>query len=173
METNETGDQLAAFGRWLVRERELRGLSRDEVARATKLAPGVVEALESGEQARIPPHAYVVGYLRAYAQAVGLDADEVVLRFEEAAGPARPAPAARAVPPARRAPPEAAGPARPGRRASPEAAGPGRRASPEAAGTARAAPPARRAGVPRGALVAAGIAIAAAAAAAAWALLGS
>jgi transcriptional regulator with XRE-family HTH domain len=74
METNETGDQLAAFGRWLVRERELRGLRRDEVARATKLAPGVVEALESGEQARIPPHAYVVGYLRAYAQAVGLGA---------------------------------------------------------------------------------------------------
>ena len=47
----------------------------------------MVEALESGEAARIPPRAYVVGYLRAYAAAVGLDADEVVLRFEEAAGP--------------------------------------------------------------------------------------
>jgi cytoskeletal protein RodZ len=78
---------LSAFGRWLVRERELRGLARDEVARATKLAPGVVEALESGEEGRIPPRAYVVGYLRAYATAVGLDADEVVLRFQEAAGP--------------------------------------------------------------------------------------
>jgi cytoskeletal protein RodZ len=81
---------LAAFGRWLVRERELRGLARDEVTRATKLAPGVVEALESGEAGRIPPRAYVVGYLRAYAVAVGLDADEVVLRFQEAAGPAAP-----------------------------------------------------------------------------------
>lgn len=78
---------LPAFGRWLVRERELRGLGRDEVSRTTKLAPGVVEALESGEEGRIPPRAYVVGYLRAYAQAVGLDPDEVVLRFEEAAGP--------------------------------------------------------------------------------------
>jgi cytoskeletal protein RodZ len=83
-----TRERLAAFGRWLVRERELRGLARDEVTRATKLAPGVVEALESGEEARIPPRAYVVGYLRSYAAAVGLDADEVVLRFEEAAGPA-------------------------------------------------------------------------------------
>jgi cytoskeletal protein RodZ len=82
-----TGDGLATFGRWLVRERELRGLGRDQVTRATRLAPGVVEALESGEEARIPPHAYVVGYLRAYAQAVGLDADEVVLRFHEAAAP--------------------------------------------------------------------------------------
>ncbi len=86
-----SGERLPAFGRWLVRERELRGLGRDEVTRATKLAPGVVEALESGEEGRIPPRAYVVGYLRAYSAAVGLDADEVVLRFEEAAaGPVSP-----------------------------------------------------------------------------------
>jgi len=83
------GDGLAAFGRWLVRERELRGLGRDEVTRATKLAPGVVEALESGEEGRIPPRAYVIGYLRAYSSAVGLDPDEVVLRFQESAGPSR------------------------------------------------------------------------------------
>src|SRR5512138_2875956 len=83
-----SGERLAAFGRWLVRERELRSLGREEVVRATKLAPAVVEALEAGEEARIPPRAYVVGYLRAYAAAVRLDADEVVLRFEEAAATA-------------------------------------------------------------------------------------
>ncbi|WP_242395308.1 helix-turn-helix domain-containing protein [Anaeromyxobacter oryzisoli] len=77
-------ETLHGFGRWLARERELRGLSRDEVARATKLGPGVVEALESGQEARMPPRAYVMGYLRAYAAALGLDADEVVLRYEEA-----------------------------------------------------------------------------------------
>src|SRR5512143_489231 len=87
-EASDSGDRLAPFGRWLVRERELRGLGRADVVRTTKLAPTVVEALESGESARIPPRAYVVGYLRAYAAAVGLDPDEVVLRFEEAAGPA-------------------------------------------------------------------------------------
>jgi cytoskeletal protein RodZ len=96
------GEKLAAFGRWLVRERELRSLGRAEVVRATKLAPAVVEALESGEAARIPPRAYVVGYLRAYAAAVGLDADEVVLRFEESFEPgAAPAAARRAAAPAR------------------------------------------------------------------------
>jgi cytoskeletal protein RodZ len=92
----ETEADLPTFGRWLVRERELRGLQRDEVTRATRLAPGVVEALESGEEGRIPPRAYVVGYLRSYAQAVGLDPDEVVLRFREADRPdAGPAVAAR------------------------------------------------------------------------------
>jgi cytoskeletal protein RodZ len=83
----ENGERLAAFGRWLARERELRGLARDEVARSMKLAPGVVEALESGDDGRMPPRAYALGYLRAYAGAVGLDPGEVALRFEEAAGP--------------------------------------------------------------------------------------
>jgi cytoskeletal protein RodZ len=99
VEEPAAGEGLATFGRWLVRERELRGLARDEVVRATRLAPGVIEALESGEEARIPPRAYVVGYLRSYAQAVGLDADEVVLRFHEAARPdAAPPPAERRAP---------------------------------------------------------------------------
>jgi cytoskeletal protein RodZ len=102
-EASESGEGLEAFGRWLVRERELRSMGRDAVIRATKLPPGAVEALESGEAARIPPRAYVVGYLRAYAAAVGLDADEVVLRFEEAAeatgGPVAAAPRRRARPP--------------------------------------------------------------------------
>lgn len=95
--SDSPGDRLAAFGRWLTRERELRGLGRDEVVRVVKLAPGVLEALEAGEEARMPPRAYALGVLRAYAAAVGLDADEVVLRYEEAvaAGP-QPAGAARA-----------------------------------------------------------------------------
>jgi cytoskeletal protein RodZ len=77
---------VGAFGRWLLQERELRGLRRDEVARLTKLGPAIIEALESGDPGRMPPRAYVCGYLRAYAAAVGLDADDVVLRFQEVAG---------------------------------------------------------------------------------------
>lgn len=87
----DPGARVVAFGRWLMRERELRGLGRDEVARRTRLPPGVVEALESGDRDRLPARAYAVGYLRTFAAAVGLDADEVLLRFEEAAGQASPA----------------------------------------------------------------------------------
>lgn len=86
-------DALAAFGRHLVRERELRGLSREEVIRATRLPASAIEALEAGDPARAPHRAYVVGYLRGYAAAVGLDADEVILRYEEAMGPGGEAPA--------------------------------------------------------------------------------
>jgi hypothetical protein len=86
--------RIAAFGRWLAQERDLRGLTRAAVVASTKLPPALVDALESGDAARMPPPAYVVGYLRSYAAAVGLDADEVVLRYQEAAA----APAAGAVP---------------------------------------------------------------------------
>jgi transcriptional regulator with XRE-family HTH domain len=75
------------FGRWLQQERELRALSRDDVARLTKLAPAVIDALESGDPDRMPPKAYVFGYLRSYAGAVGLAADDVVLRWREVVGP--------------------------------------------------------------------------------------
>jgi len=85
---------VEAFGRWLLRERELRGLAREEVARATKLAPAVIEALESGDAARMPPRAYVVGYLRSFAAAVGLDPDQAVLRWQELEGVSGPGPEA-------------------------------------------------------------------------------
>ncbi len=75
------------FGRWLLQERELRGLPRHQVVRLTKLAPAVVEALESGDPDRMPPKAYVFGYLRTYAGVVGLDPDDVVLRWQEVVGP--------------------------------------------------------------------------------------
>ncbi len=90
------GEALRAFGRYLHRERELRGLGRDDVARFTKLAPAVIEALEECDPARMPPRAYLFGYLRSYSSAVGLDPDEVVLRYQEAAGPCDPEPAAAA-----------------------------------------------------------------------------
>jgi len=74
---------VETFGRHCLRERELRGLSREEVARLTKLAPAVIEALESGDSARMPPRAYLLGYLRSYAAALGIDPDELVLRWRE------------------------------------------------------------------------------------------
>jgi cytoskeletal protein RodZ len=86
---------LPAFSRWLKQERELRDLTAEEIAASTRLTPAVIAALESGDEGRMPPRAYVVGYLRSYAGAAGLDADEVVLRWQEAAGEAPESPARR------------------------------------------------------------------------------
>jgi cytoskeletal protein RodZ len=90
-------EAVRAFGRYLLRERDLRGLSAEDVARVTRLALTVIEAIEAGDPERMPPRGYLVGYLRSYAGAVGLDADDVVLRYQEAAGFEEPEPAPGAV----------------------------------------------------------------------------
>ena len=97
----ERAEALRAFGRYLLRERELRGLTLEDVARVTKLGAPVIESIESGDPQRMPSRAYLFGYLRSYSSATGLDPDEVVLRFQEAAGPefGGPAPSAPAAGP--------------------------------------------------------------------------
>ncbi|MFZ5469265.1 MAG: helix-turn-helix domain-containing protein [Myxococcota bacterium] len=74
---------FADFGRYLAQQRELRGLSPKDVARATKIPPTIITALESGQAERMPGRVFVLNYIRAYAQVIGLQPEEAVLRFEE------------------------------------------------------------------------------------------
>lgn len=74
---------MESFGRYLSQQRELRGMSRAEVVRLTRLSPLAVEALEEDRFELLPARVFVVGYLRIYATAIGMNPDEAVLRFEE------------------------------------------------------------------------------------------
>ena len=73
----------AEFGKYLTQQRELRGMSRDEVAQKTKIPSGILVALETGQAERLPGRVFVVNYIRAYAQVLGLEPDEAVLRYQE------------------------------------------------------------------------------------------
>ena len=74
------------FGRYLQVQRELRGLSLEEVARQTKIPPTLIGALESGQSERFPERIFVLNYIRSYAGAVGLSPDDAVNRFGEIPG---------------------------------------------------------------------------------------
>ena len=76
----------SAFGRFLTQQRELRGLSRDDLATATRIPPTLIAALEDGLPQRLPEQIFVLNYIRSYAQVVGLSLDEAVTRYEEIAG---------------------------------------------------------------------------------------
>jgi len=87
----------------LRRAREERRLSIDDVAQELRLAPRTVEALEADAYDRLPGPTYVRGYLRNYAQYLGLPTQRVLDLYNarpEAAAPAqlgtRPAPARQA-----------------------------------------------------------------------------
>ncbi len=71
------------FGKYLSQQRELRGLSRDEVSRVTKISPSLIAALEEGQMERLPARVFVLNYIRAYATVIGLAPEEAVLRYEE------------------------------------------------------------------------------------------
>ncbi len=71
----------------LRQQREALGLELGEVAAALCIKPGYLAALEEGRPDRLPGLAYAVGFMRAYADHLGLDAGEILRRFRrEAAG---------------------------------------------------------------------------------------
>lgn len=71
------------FGRYLTQQRELRGMSREDISRATKIPPSLIVALEEGQLERLPARIFVLNYIRAYAHVIGLEPEEAVLRYEE------------------------------------------------------------------------------------------
>jgi cytoskeletal protein RodZ len=84
--------QLADFGRYLQQQRELRGLSVDDVVKATRIPPTLIGALETGHGERFPERVFVVNYIRSYARVVGLSPDDALNRYHELPG-AEPPPA--------------------------------------------------------------------------------
>lgn len=73
---------MESFGRYLRSEREQRGISIEEISRATKISPGQLKALESDDLSALPPLTYVKGFVRAYAKHIGIDPNDVITRFE-------------------------------------------------------------------------------------------
>ena len=68
------------LGRWLARERRLRGLSLDEVAAATRIPRRSLERLEAGAFDS-QPDGFTRGFVRTVADAMGLDATEAMARL--------------------------------------------------------------------------------------------
>jgi cytoskeleton protein RodZ len=63
--------------------REARGEDAAVVAAILKMRRDQLEAIESGDYAKLPGRAYVFGFVRAYARHLGLDADALVQRIKD------------------------------------------------------------------------------------------
>lgn len=77
--------ELATFGEDLRREREIRGISLKEIADATKISKRFLEALERNDHKTLPAAVFTRGFVREYARYVGLNAEEMVNRYNFAA----------------------------------------------------------------------------------------
>lgn len=78
-------DDLAAFGEELRREREIRGISLKEIADATKISRRFLEAIERNDHKTLPAPVFTRGFVREYARYLGLNAEELVGRYNVAA----------------------------------------------------------------------------------------
>ena len=76
------GTQPRHIGTELRDARIALGLSYGDVSETTKIQPQFLEAIESLAKSELPSIGYVLGYVRSYAKAMGLDEDSAVARYK-------------------------------------------------------------------------------------------
>lgn len=77
---------MASFGETLKRERELRQISLREIAEATKINLRYLDALERDDFRHLPGGVFNKGFVRAYAQFIGIDPETMVTAYLEEDG---------------------------------------------------------------------------------------
>jgi len=82
-EPNVTRSTAESLGAELRKQREIRGISLKEIADATKISRRYLEALETDEHGILPAPVFTRGFVREFARYIGLDAEQVVDRYNE------------------------------------------------------------------------------------------
>lgn len=67
----------------LIKGRKERGLSAAQVATALNIRLDYIDAIESGDYSKLPGNSYAIGFVRAYADYIDLNSDEVVTKLRE------------------------------------------------------------------------------------------
>jgi transcriptional regulator with XRE-family HTH domain len=69
------------FGEHLKREREMRGVSLEEVSAATRISTRFLEAIENEKWDQLPGGVFNRGFIRSIARFLGLDEDGLVAEY--------------------------------------------------------------------------------------------
>jgi cytoskeleton protein RodZ len=72
---------VGSFGDRLQREREMRGITLEEIAEATKIGTRSLRALEQQDFDKLPGGIFNKGFVRAYARYLGLDEEQAVADY--------------------------------------------------------------------------------------------
>lgn len=77
------------LGSFLRQEREARGIPLGDVAKQTRVRNFYLECIEAGEYSRLPCVPIARGFVRAYAGAIGVDAEAAARQFDREFGTAQ------------------------------------------------------------------------------------
>lgn len=86
--TENSPQEAARVGEELREARIALGVSVEDAATQLRINKRYLMALEEGRVKDLPGAAYAVGFVRSYATALGLDADDAVRRFRDVSGTA-------------------------------------------------------------------------------------
>ncbi len=75
-------DEMESLGKYLRAERETKKISLKEVSKNIKVREPFLKAVEEDRYDLLPSPTYVKGFLAAYAKYLGLDPNEIILRYE-------------------------------------------------------------------------------------------
>ena len=82
-DANGSGDMTMTVGRYLKAERESQGQELPKAAEMLRIHRSYLQAIEEGEIDQLPGPTYAVGFVRTYAEHLGLDGNKVAERFKE------------------------------------------------------------------------------------------
>lgn len=79
-------DAFRHAGAYLQSVREAAGLTLDEIAIRTHIKAAYLDAIERLDEKAMPSRPFTLGFVKAYAETLGLDAGDIVSRFKSDAG---------------------------------------------------------------------------------------
>jgi cytoskeletal protein RodZ len=84
---------MDSIGAYLRRERELRHVSLEELVQTTRIPLRMLQRIEDDRFEELPGEVFARGFLRSYARALGLSAEQVLERYGEGRKVEAPSPA--------------------------------------------------------------------------------
>ncbi len=73
---------MSDLGQLLIKARNEKGLTIDDLQETTKIRKAYLEAIEEGNYKKLPGNFYVRAFIKSYAEAVGLEPDEVLTMYK-------------------------------------------------------------------------------------------
>src|SRR3989454_8154557 len=82
-----TGTMEETLGQYLFHMRTQKGVSLEDIAKATRIDPRYLQAVEQNDFSQLPrAEIFAQAYVKAYSRCLSLEQAEVMRRFAESAG---------------------------------------------------------------------------------------
>ena len=78
---------MKPFGKNLIKEREARGVSLEDISEYTKISVRMLKAIETERFDQLPGGIFNKSYVRQYARYLGLDEEQIASEYLRAAAP--------------------------------------------------------------------------------------